>query len=95
MEKNQILTAAIGSLLAIGLTGNASAAEKPEMEKCYGVAKAGANDCASNKTSHSCAGQASKNNDQFDFVIVPKGTCNKIANGSLSDGGDSTMKKTM
>lgn len=93
MEKNQILTAAIGGLLAIGLTNNASAADKPELEKCYGVAKAGANDCASNKTSHSCAGQASKNNDPYDFVIVPKGTCNKIANGGLSDGGDTTMKK--
>ena len=93
MEKNQILTAAIGGLLAIGLTGNATAADKPEMEKCFGVAKAGANDCATNKTSHSCAGQASKNSDQFDFVIVPKGTCNKIANGSLSDGGDMMMKK--
>ena len=93
MEKNHILTAAIGGLLAIGLTSNASAADKQEMEKCYGVAKAGANDCASNKTSHSCAGQASKNNDTNDFVVVPKGTCNKIANGSLTDGGDTTMKK--
>jgi uncharacterized membrane protein len=93
MEKQQILSAAISGLLAIGLSSNATAADKPELEKCYGVAKAGANDCASNKTSHSCAGQASKNNDQFDFVIVPKGTCNKIANGSLSDGADTVMKK--
>jgi uncharacterized membrane protein len=93
MEKNQILTAAIGGLLAIGLTGNASAADKPEREKCFGVAKAGANDCATNKSSHSCAGQAKKNGDPTDFVSVPKGTCNKIANGSLSDGGDMMMKK--
>jgi uncharacterized membrane protein len=93
MEKNQILTAAIGGLLAIGLTGNANAADKPEMEKCFGVAKAGANDCATNKSSHSCAGQANKNGDPTDFVNVPKGTCNKIANGSLSDGGDMMMKK--
>jgi uncharacterized membrane protein len=93
MEKNLILTAAISGLMAIGLTGNASAADKPEMEKCFGVAKAGANDCASNKTSHSCAGQASKNSDPNDFVVVPKGTCNKIANGSLSDGSETMMKK--
>ncbi len=93
MEKNQILTVAIGGLLAISLTGNANAADKTEMEKCYGVAKAGANDCASNKSSHSCAGQASKNNDPTDFVVLPKGTCNKIANGNLSDGGDTMMKK--
>ena len=96
MEKQQLLSAAIGGLLAIGVTSNAFAEDKkPEMETCYGIAKAGANDCASNKTSHSCAGQASKNNDPYDFVVVPKGTCNKIANSSLTDGGDTTMKKAM
>ena len=96
MEKNQILSIAIGGLLALGLTANASAADsKVEMEKCFGIAKAGSNDCASNKSSHSCAGQASKNNDPTDFVAVPKGTCNKIANGSLNGGGEMMMKKAM
>jgi uncharacterized membrane protein len=91
-KKQQILSAAISGLLALGVTANASAADKPELEKCFGVAKAGSNDCATNKTSHSCAGQASRNNDPFDFVIVPKGTCNKIANGSLTDAGDAIKK---
>jgi uncharacterized membrane protein len=96
MEKQQILSIAIGSLLALGLTGNASAADKKiDMEKCYGIAKAGMNDCASSKSAHSCAGQASKNNDPMDFVVVPKGTCNKIANGNLGEGGDMMMKKAM
>ncbi len=96
MEKQQILAAAIGSLLAMGVATNASAADgKAEMEKCYGVAKAGSNDCATNKTSHSCAGQASKNNDPHDFVVVPKGTCDKIANSSLTDSGDTATKKAM
>ncbi len=84
MQSSKILSIAIGSLLAIGLTGNASAADKKvEMEKCFGVAKAGMNDCSSNKSAHSCAGQATKNNDPQDFVAVPKGTCNKIAGGML------------
>lgn len=84
MEKHKILSIAIGSLLALGLASNASAAEKKvEMEKCFGVAKAGKNDCASNKSAHSCAGQATKNNDPEDFVAVPKGTCDKIAGGTL------------
>jgi uncharacterized membrane protein len=84
MEKQQILSVAIGGLLALALAGNASAADKkPEMEKCFGIAKAGMNDCSSNKGSHSCAGQATKNNDTMDFVAVPKGTCDKIANGIL------------
>lgn len=95
MGKHQVLTAAMGSLLALGLAGNANAADKKmEMEKCYGVAKAGMNDCGSKKAGHSCAGQASINGDKHDFVAVPKGTCDKIANGSLSEGGD-MMKKAM
>jgi len=96
MNNSHILSAAIGSLLVLGLaSGNANAAEKKmEMEKCFGIAKAGMNDCSSNKSAHACAGQATMNNDPMDFVAVPKGTCNKIASGSLmSDGG--MMKKAM
>lgn len=96
MEKHQVLSVAIGGLLALGLAGNASAAEKKaEMEKCYGVAKAGMNDCGSKKAGHSCAGQATKNSDANDFVALPKGTCNKIAGGMLSEGGDMMMRKAM
>lgn len=96
MKNHQILSVAIGGLLALGLAGNASAADKKmEMEKCFGIAKAGMNDCASNKGSHSCAGQATKNNDPMDFVAVPKGTCDKIAGGTIMGGGDMMMKKAM
>ena len=86
MNNRQILSAAIGSLLALGLVGNASAEPKKmdkNMEQCFGIAKAGMNDCSSNKSAHSCAGQATKNNDPMDFVAVPKGTCDKIAGGML------------
>ena len=96
MNNNQILSAAIGSLLVLGLSGHASAADKPGMEKCFGIAKAGMNDCTGPKSSHSCAGQATKNNDANDFVAVPKGTCDKIAGGMAmmkDDGG--MMKKGM
>ncbi len=93
MKNHQILSAAIGGLLALGVAGNAVAADK-NMEKCYGVAKAGMNDCGSKKAGHSCAGQASKDGDPNDFVALPKGTCDKIANGSTTmDGGDTMMKK--
>ncbi len=86
MNNRQILSVAIGSLLALGLVGNASAEPKKmdkNMEQCFGIAKAGMNDCSSNKSAHSCAGQATKNNDPMDFVAVPKGTCDKIAGGTL------------
>jgi len=93
MKNSQIISAAMGTLLVLGLAGvNANAAEqKIAMEKCFGIAKAGMNDCSSNKSAHSCAGQATKNNDPKDFVAVPKGTCAKIAGGHLMDS-DSTKK---
>ena len=47
MKNNQILSVAIGGLLALGLVGNASAANKKmDMEQCFGIAKAGKNDCS-------------------------------------------------
>jgi uncharacterized membrane protein len=81
-----ILSAAIGSLLVFGMVGTASAANM-NVEKCFGIAKAGKNDCSSNKSAHACAGQATRNNDPLDFVAVPKGTCDKIAGGTLQPGG--------
>lgn len=85
MDNRRMITAAIGSLLMLGLvSGNAMADDKKmDMEKCFGVAKAGKNDCSSNKSAHSCAGQATKDKDPMDFVAVPKGTCEKIADGQL------------
>ncbi len=87
-----ILTAAIGGLLMMGLAGNASAAADMKMEKCFGVAKAGHNDCGSKLAGHSCAGQATKNSDANDFVAVPKGTCDKLANGTVAPAGAMMMK---
>lgn len=96
MKNSQIISTAIGSLLVLGLaSGNAVAADKKmEMEKCFGIAKAGKNDCASNKSMHSCAGQATKNNDPQDFVAVPKGTCEKIAAAGTGESSG-MMKKGM
>jgi uncharacterized membrane protein len=84
MDNRRVLSAAIGGLLVLGLvSSNAIAADKKHMEQCFGIAKAGKNDCASNKSAHSCAGQATKDRDSMDFVAVPKGTCDKIAGGML------------
>jgi uncharacterized membrane protein len=83
--RNNLIQTAVASLLAVGIvaaSGSAMAADQA-MEKCFGIAKAGKNDCASNKSAHACAGQATRNNDPKDFVAVPKGTCDKIAGGSL------------
>lgn len=76
--KNATIAAAVGSLLALG-TLTASAGDmgaSADKEKCYGVAKAGKNDCAS--SAHSCAGQATKDNDPAEWKSVPKGECEKM-----------------
>jgi uncharacterized membrane protein len=76
--------ATLGALALAAIAAQASAAGPMPMpagyEKCYGVAKAGKNDCAAG--AHSCAGQATSNRDKSSFVFLPKGACGKIAGGS-------------
>ena len=77
-----LLSTALGSLLALSLTSvSAYAADDANMEKCYGVAKAGKNDCAG--PTHACAGQ-SKENSAKEWIKLPKGSCERIVGGSLS-----------
>lgn len=77
MKQTMLIHTAIASLIAFGsLAGAAMAADKAEQEKCFGVAKAGKNDCASAK--HSCAGQSKADNDATDWKYVAKGTCEKM-----------------
>ena len=52
-------------------------------EKCYGVAKAGKNDCASKIGGNSCAGQTTK--DGQGFIAVPKGLCDKLVGGKIME----------
>jgi uncharacterized membrane protein len=82
MSRAAILAAAMGSLVAFG--GAASSAEDQATEKCYGIAKAGKNDCAG--ANHSCQGQAKKEGNPKDYLKVPKGTCERIVGGSLKPG---------
>jgi len=79
--KTALMTAALGSLLALGAVV-ATAADDATTEKCYGVAKAGKNDCAG--ATHACAGQGTKSNDANEWVKVPKGTCDRLVGGSLA-----------
>jgi len=82
MKKSNIaLASAISGVLALGATMISTPAMAAEKEKCYGVAKAGQNDCAT-KTS-SCAGTSKVDNQADAFIAVPKGLCDKLAGGSL------------
>jgi uncharacterized membrane protein len=72
-----LISSAIAGLLAAGVSVSANAQDKaPVKEKCYGVAKAGKNDCGTAK--HSCAGKAEKDNLPEEWKFVDKGTCEKM-----------------
>ncbi len=70
------------ALLAVALAGAAATAvaatQDEEKVQCYGVAKAGQNDCGSKTGVHGCAGEAKVDNDKGDFKTLPKGTCKKL-----------------
>ncbi len=72
-------SAALAASIAIGLsTAAAQAADKkPPMEKCYGIAKAGQNDCKAGAGT-SCAGSSHVDYQGDAWTLVQKGTCTKI-----------------
>ncbi len=57
---------------------NGDTAIAADKEKCYGVAKAGKNDCGSLDGKHGCAGQATVDNDPLEWKYVEKGTCEEM-----------------
>ncbi len=77
-DRHSLITVAVTSLLAIGITTASQTASSDDQEKCWGVAKAGQNACNSNKSKHSCAGHSKVDNDPNDFITLPQGSCLKI-----------------
>ena len=83
--RNAYVTAAVAGLLAAGL-GAAQAGPAPEpkfaAEKCFGIAKAGKNDCQT--AASACAGTSNKDHQTDAWIYVPKGTCDKIVGASVT-----------
>jgi len=79
---NKMKTVTVATIIT-GLTalGAASIGNAADQEKCYGVTKAGKNDCAT-KTS-SCAGTSTEDSQADAFIVVPAGLCAKLTGGSL------------
>ena len=73
--------AAIGMVMTAETGQSASASQT---EQCYGIAKAGMNDCQT--ATHSCAGTSTKDKDKASWIYVPAGTCAKIVGGSTTPG---------
>ena len=88
MNKRQLIMSAIVAAVAGPAIGSAVQAQTPAptpqfaAEKCYGIALAGKNDCASTGN-NSCGGTSRSNNDPAAWVYVPQGMCARIAGGSL------------
>jgi uncharacterized membrane protein len=52
-----------------------------DRERCYGVVRAGKNDCGNAK--HACAGHASLDADADEWLMLPAGACEQITGGRL------------
>ena len=80
MKNHPYLQAAFASLVALSLPALAAKPVHPvqpkDTEKCFGVAKAGKNDCGTAK--HSCGSMAARDNEPDEWKYVAKGTCEKI-----------------
>jgi len=81
-SKQALITTAVSSLLAVGAL-TVSAQDAPDMEKCYGIVKAGANDCAG--PGHTCQGQAATDADPNEYILLPAGTCDRISGGEVRE----------
>lgn len=82
-KTNLAVAAAVTSLLAVGATTlTTTTVQAAEKEKCYGVAKAGKNDCAT--ATSSCAGTSTQDGQKDAFIVVPGGLCDRLAGGSTS-----------
>lgn len=92
-DKTQLAAASLAGAFAAALALLASsatagpAAEQPSMDKCYGVAVKGHNDCAAGAGT-SCAGTSKVDYQRNSWKYVAKGACESIitpkGHGSLS-----------
>ena len=76
MNQRALMAAAAASLMSMTFVSLPAAAQAKE--KCYGIAKAGQNDCANIAGTHSCAGQSKVDMDKGEWKYVAKGTCKDL-----------------
>lgn len=87
MSSKHTLKAVLAGAIALGTAGYASTSQAmdapADKEKCYGVAKAGMNDCASADGAHNCAASATIDASGAEWIAMPKGLCARIVGASL------------
>jgi len=80
--KTAFAVAAVLNAAALFAAAIPAHAQGGATEKCYGIAKAGKNDC---QTKHSSCAATSKKDGQADaWLSVPAGACEKIVGGKLT-----------
>lgn len=86
IDKTAAMTLAASLATALSMAGTAVQAQ--EMEKCFGVALAGENDCAAGPGT-TCAGTSTVDYQGNAWTLVPAGTCTQIetpfGTGSLEE----------
>jgi uncharacterized membrane protein len=88
MNRRSVNVALLGSLVASLAALTAPASAEGEMEKCYGVALTGQNDCAAGAGT-TCAGTSKVDYQGNSWKLVPKGTCTTM---ELPDGRDGSLE---
>ncbi|KTD03773.1 signal peptide protein [Legionella geestiana] len=78
--------ASLAMAVFLSLAANPASADTSDVqqEKCYGISRAGMNDCAT--ATASCAGSATRDNQPDAFIFLPKGLCTRITGASLTAG---------
>lgn len=84
IKKSAYVSAAIATVVANMMIAVPSEAREPQ-EKCYGISKAGYNDCAAGPGT-SCAGSSKRDYQGNAWKLVPKGTCKTIESPSSPTG---------
>ncbi|KPF66386.1 hypothetical protein IP84_16440 [beta proteobacterium AAP99] len=96
MNKQALLRTAFASVLAVTATSAVMPAyAQAAKEKCFGIAKAGQNDCANASGTHSCAGQNKVDMAPDEWKYVAKGTCEKMGGGLTADAAKKMADKKM
>lgn len=89
MIKSPSAATALVGALSILASADEMMAQASDRERCYGVAEAGDNDCATMPGvagEHDCAGQSAIDFNGQDWVLVPAGTCLEPGSTTAFDG---------
>jgi uncharacterized membrane protein len=83
MNQRAMIAATAATLMSLTLMATPVVAQ--EKENCFGIAKAGQNDCANLSGTHSCAGQSKVDMDKAEWKYVAKGTCKDMKGMTLDE----------